>query len=314
MTRGARVARASGTAWGTIVVLGSCSVDLVVRQPRLPRPGETIFGEHFSTVPGGKGLNQAVAAARAGGAVRFLGLVGRDGYGEQVRDCLAESGVDLEGLEVVDGATGTAHISVLEGGENAIVFVPAANGARSSLDERSRQVISTAAFLVTQFERPMPLIVEALTSARAMGVRTVVTPAPVVAVGAEFLELVDILVPNSTEARELAGMDDDVEAAMALSRRAGMVILTRGERGALVAEGGRITAEVAARRVVPLDTTAAGDTFVGALVAWLASGSTLQESLTAAAAAASIAVTRHGASASVPHRSEIDAVLAPTRS
>jgi ribokinase len=292
-----------------IVVLGSANLDLVVRQPRLPRPGETMFGSDFTTVPGGKGLNQAVAAARAGGDVGFLGAVGRDAFGEQLRRSLRDDGVDTDGLVEVDAPTGTAHISVLDGGENAIVVVSGANAAITALDAGSQRRIEGARYLVAQLERPIELIGEAFVVARGLGIQTVLTPAPVQPVDHALLQLVDVLVPNAQEACELAGLSDETEAALALSRTAGLVVMTRGARGALVAREGAIIADVPAREVVAVDTTGAGDTFAGVLVARLADGADLDAALAAATVAASISVTRPGATTSMPTWDEIAALL-----
>src|ERR1700754_1610921 len=156
-----------------IAVLGSANMDLVVQQPRLPHPGETIFGSGFSTVPGGKGLNQAVAAARAGGDVEFLGAVGTDAFGSELRDCLRREGIGVDGLAMVAGPTGTAHISVLDGGENTIVVVSGANVVQTALDDATRDRIAAASYLVVQFERPVGLVAEALAFARERGITTV---------------------------------------------------------------------------------------------------------------------------------------------
>jgi ribokinase len=294
-----------------IVVLGSANMDLVVRQPRLPHPGETMFGSSFDTIPGGKGLNQAVAAARAGGDVGFLGAVGRDAFGSALRSCLHDDGIDTAGLREVEEPTGTAHISVLDGGENAIVVVSGANNAITALDDASRERIEAARYLVAQFERPIDLISEAFVVARGMGIQTVLTPAPVQKVDHALLQLVDVLIPNAQEACELAGVTDETEAAAALSEITdGLVVMTRGSRGALVARDGKVELEVPPRTVEPVDTTAAGDTFAGTLVAFLAESAPLEAALRAATVAASISVTRPGASTSMPTRVEIDAVLA----
>ena len=293
-----------------IIVLGSANMDLVVRQPRLPHPGETMFGSSFHTVPGGKGLNQAVAAARAGGDVGFLGAVGGDAFGAALTDCLRDDGVDVHGVTEVAEATGTAHISVLDGGENAIVVVSGANAAITALDDASQRRIEDSRYLVAQFERPLELITEAFVVAHGLGITTVLTPAPVTQVDPHLLDLVDILIPNAQEACELAGVDDETEAALALSRSVGLVVMTRGSRGALVTRDGAVVTEVAPRKVEAVDTTAAGDTFAGVLVAMLAEGVELEPALTAATVAASISVTRPGASTSMPTRAEIDAVLA----
>lgn len=292
-----------------IVVLGSANMDLVVRQPRLPRPGETMFGSAFSTVPGGKGLNQAVAAARAGGDVAFLGAIGRDVFGEELRRCLERDGIATDALAVVDEPTGTAHISVLDGGENAIVVVSGANAAITELDTTARRTIEGARYLVAQFERPIPLITQAFALARDRGIRTVLTPAPVTRVDPGLLDLVDVLVPNAAEASELAGVDDEVEAARRLSQRVGVVVMTRGSRGVLVTRGRDVIADLPARSVEAVDTTGAGDTFAGVLVARLAAGDELDAALAAAGVAASISVTRHGASTSMPTWAEIAAAL-----
>lgn len=292
-----------------IVVLGSANMDLVVRQPRLPEPGETMFGSSFTTVAGGKGLNQAVAAARVGGEVAFLGAVGRDAFGAELRRVLAEAGVDVTGIVETDAASGTAHISVLDGGENAIVVVPDANGVELPLDDAAKALIASAGYLVVQFERPMPLVAEAIAYARSQGVTTVVTPAPVMPLPEGLLENVDILVPNAGEARELAGVSDETEAALVLSRTVGTVVVTRGSRGALVARDGAVVAEVPVHRVDPVDTTGAGDTFTGVFVARLAAGDAEFDALRAASVAAAIATTRAGASSSMPVWSEVAPLL-----
>lgn len=294
----------------SITVLGSATVDLVVRLGRLPGVGETVFGTSFTSVPGGKGLNQAIAAARGGGDVGFLGAIGGDSYGARVRACLEEAGIATDGLRVVDDATGTAHISVVEGGDNAITIVPAANSVITSFDADSVRSLEGAHYLVTQFERPVTLIREGFALARERGISTVLTPAPVMPLDEALLDLVDILVPNALEACQLAGVENERRAATALSRRVGLVVMTRGERGALVARDGAILDEVPARRVEVVDTTGAGDTFVGALVAWLDAGESLENALRAATVAASISVTRAGTSSSIPMRDEILAALA----
>lgn len=291
----------------SITVLGSSSVDFIVRQPRLALEGETIFGTSLTMVPGGKGLNQAIAAARAGGDVGFLGAVGDDDLGVRVRTVLRDAGVALHGLRTVDADTGTAHIAVLDGGENAIAIVPGANSAITRFDDEA--LLDGARFLVAQFERPIPLIAEAFGFARSAGIRTVLTPAPVQEVDPSLLGLVDILIPNAIEACQLSGLDDPRRAALALSMHAGLVVMTRGADGCLVAREGVVVLEVPARRVEAIDTTAAGDTFVGALVAWLADDAALEVALRAATVAASICVTRLGTSSAIPDRAEILAAL-----
>ena len=288
-----------------IVVLGSANMDLVVRQPRLPEPGETMFGSSFATVPGGKGLNQAIAAARVGGEVAFLGAVGGDAFGRELRETLSAAGVNTDAVALVERPTGTAHIAVLDGGENAIVVVPDANGVELPLDDVQKRAVRAARYLVVQFERPLPLVAEAVAFARAHGVTTVVTPAPAMPLPEGFLENVDILVPNAAEACTLAGVDDETDAARALSARVGTVVVTRGARGALVARGGDIVTQVRAHPVTPVDTTGAGDTFTGVLVARLAAGDAEPAALRAASVAAALATTRPGASPSMPTWPEV---------
>jgi ribokinase len=292
-----------------VLVLGSANIDLVVRQSRLPEPGETMFGSEFLTVPGGKGLNQAIAAARSGADVGFLGAVGRDAFGAQVRRVLEEDGIGTSGLAEVDAATGVAVISVLDSGENSITVISGANAALTALDKAARRQVEAARYLVAQFERPLELITEAFTIAHGLGIRTVLTPAPVLPVQPGLLALADILVPNAQEARELAGSDDETQAALALSGPGGTIVMTRGSRGALVAENGTVIAEVPARKVTPVDTTGAGDTFAGYLVGRLSQGDALEAALHAASVAASISVTRPGATSSIPHWDEVAAQL-----
>lgn len=292
-----------------IVVLGSANMDLVVRQPRLPRPGETMFGSGFATVPGGKGLNQAVAASRAGADVRFVGAVGEDAHGRELRDLLETEGIGTTGLADSPEPTGTAHISVLDGGENSIVVVSGANATVTSLTDEARAAIAEAGLLVMQFELPQSVVLEASRLAREVGARTVLTPAPAAEPEAGLLELIDVLVPNGGEARELAGVDDDEEAARVLSRSVETVVVTRGGEGALVARDGEIVANVPAVMVEAVDTTGAGDTFVGVLVARLAGGDELERALEWAAAGAAISVTREGATTSMPQKDEIERAL-----
>ena len=287
-----------------IAVLGSANMDLVVRQARRVEPGETIFGSSFHTGPGGKGLNQAVAAARAGASVAFIGAVGADDFGVRLRSWLTAEGIDVGRVRIVDEPTGIAQITVTDDGENSIVVVAGAN-ARSVLDDADREAIAAASHLVVQLERPESLLLEALAYARAHGVVTVVTPAPAHEGLDEILRLADVLVPNEGEAMMLSGEADAAAAAIALSRLAGTVVLTRGEHGVIVARDGAIVATVAAVATDVVDTTGAGDTFTGVLVAGLAAGDELDRALDSAAAAAAIAVSRRGAAEAMPTADEI---------
>ena len=303
----------------TIAVLGSANMDLVVRQARLPLPGETIFGAGFSTVPGGKGLNQAVAAARLGADVSFLGAVGADAYGTELRALLVSEGIRSAELATADAPTGTAHISVVDSGENSIVVVSGANATVTTLSVEQRAVVADSCFLVMQCELPARVLVEGIATARAAGVFTVLTPAPVVPLPAGFLASVDLVVPNQGEAAELTGEGDPVRAAEVLSAGGRWAIVTLGSEGSVVAFDGEALGLAPARPVTAVDTTAAGDTFVGALVARLAVGYVRGTAVTPdqmidavryATVASSIAVTRAGATTSMPTGAEVDAILA----
>lgn len=298
----------------SIAVLGSANMDLVVRVASAVRPGETVSGSSFATGPGGKGLNQAVAAARAGANVCFLGAVGADQFGGRLRDFLFAEGIDASGLSSSTEPTGVAAITVTDDGENAIVVVAGANGG-DRLSDSDRAAIAGAGYLVVQLERPVALVIEAMHWARGYGVTTVLTPAPVPDSRIdELVSLSDILLVNEHEAAALSGDADAAAAARMLSRAAGTVVVTLGAEGALVARGGEVTATVAARPVAAVDTTGAGDTFAGVLIAWLAAGATLHSSLEAAAAAAALTVTRPGAAASMPQRADILTALQGDRS
>jgi len=306
-----------------IVVLGSANMDLVVTQPRLPKPGETMFGTGFSTVPGGKGLNQAVAAARQGGGVEFIGAVGSDGYGRELRDLVAGEGIGADGLTAVAEPTGTAHISVLDSGENSIVVVSGANNTVTALTAAQEARIREASFLVMQCELPVAALEAGITVARESGVFTVLTPAPVMPLPAGFLASVDLVVPNQIEAAELTGESDPARAAEVLSAGDTWAIVTLGAEGCIVAHDGAVLGLAPARPVTAVDTTAAGDTFVGALVARLAARSApgavsaagltderMIDAVRWATVASSISVTRAGATSSMPTLAEVAAILA----
>lgn len=266
-------------------------------------------GRTFGTVPGGKGANQAVAAARAGGRVAFLGAVGDDGFGRRIADVLASAGVDVTGLVVSDRPTGTAHITVDGTGENSIVVVPGANATLTALTEAHRAGIDAADLLLMQLELPVDLMVEAARYAWSRDVRVILTPAPAVVLPPALLDAVDVLVANEHEAALLAGVDDLVAAAMMLARQCGDVVVTLGARGALRVQDG-VAVHVPAFAVESVDTTAAGDTFAGVLAVGLVEGLGWGGALRRASAAAALSVQRPGASSSMPDRGQINAFLA----
>jgi ribokinase len=297
-----------------IAVFGSTNMDLVAYVAEPPGPGETVTGREFRTVPGGKGANQAVAAARAGADVVFIGAVGNDDFGPRLRATLAEAGADVARLRTVPGASGIAHIVVGDDGANSIIVVPGANAAATA--PGSEDVTGCAALLL-QLELPMPAVTAAARAAREADVPVVLTPAPVQDLPRELLAAVDLLVPNEYEAAKITGVADPERALGALLERVPEAVITLGERGALYGARAPLkkrkitTVRVDAPKVTAVDTTAAGDTFVGALAVARAEGRPPAEALRFASAAAALSVQRAGASTSMPFRTEIDALEVP---
>ncbi|WP_328401787.1 ribokinase [Streptomyces sp. NBC_00390] len=291
-----------------IVVLGSTNMDLVAYVAHAPKRGETVTGREFRTIPGGKGANQAVAAARAGGEVTMIGAVGSDEFGSLLRHTLESSGVDTDLLRTAEGPSGTAHIVVDDDGGNSIVVIPGANGTVTALAPGEEALIATADTLLLQLELPLSAVLEGAEAARRHGVRTVLTPSPAQPLPPELLAVTDLLVPNEHEAATLAGLADPHQAIVALLRQVPEVVITLGPAGCLYAT--RDTANpvtVPAPKVTAVDSTAAGDTFVGALAVALGEGRPVPEALTWASAAAALSVQRPGATSSMPYRTEIDA-------
>lgn len=295
-----------------IGVFGSANLDHVVQVAKAPRLGETITGRSYRTLVGGKGANQALAASRAGADVRMIGAVGDDAAGSEIRSVLRGDGVDTSGLDTVPGPSGTAHITVDEEGSNSIVVVPGANGEVRSLDDGHRGAIDGCGMLLLQLELPLDAVIAAAQYAHEVGVRTVLTPAPVVPLTAEQVGLIDVLVLNEYESAGLSGVEDPHDAARALvGKGAGIVVVTLGQRGCLcvAADSDEVIQEPAVR-VRAVDTTAAGDTFVGCLAVALAEKRDRRTALRWATTAAALSVQRFGASTSMPMRAEIDAALA----
>ncbi|WP_327182507.1 ribokinase [Streptomyces sp. NBC_01334] len=289
-----------------IVVLGSTNMDLVAYVEKPPQRGETVTGREFRTIPGGKGANQAVAAAHAGGTVSMIGAVGNDAFGTRLRSTLEHSGVNTDHLRTVESPSGTAHIVVDDEGGNAIVVVPGANGTVDHLVPGDEVLISSADALLLQLEVPLAAVVASARAARAHGVRTILTPAPAQPLPPELLAATDLLVPNEHEAATLTGRTDPREAATALLDSVPEVVITLGSSGSLYATRGAQPLTVPAPRVTAVDSTGAGDTFVGALAVALGEGRPVREALAWASAAAALSVQRPGASASMPYRSEIE--------
>ncbi|MGW1556159.1 ribokinase [Streptomyces sp. NPDC002144] len=290
-----------------IVVLGSTNMDLVTYVEKAPQRGETVTGRQFRTIPGGKGANQAIAAARAGATVSMIGAVGTDTYGTRLRSTLEHSGVETDLLRTIDGPSGTAHIVVDDEGGNAIVVIPGANGTVDHLVPGDEGLIASADTLLLQLEIPMPAVVAGARTARAHGVRTILTPAPAQPLPPELLAATDLLVANEYEAVTLTDETDTVDAATALLEKVPAVVVTLGAAGSLYLARDAEPLAVGAPQVTAVDSTGAGATFVGALAVALGEERPIREALTWAATAAALSVQRPGASASMPYRSEIEA-------
>lgn len=286
-----------------VVVVGSLNMDAVASVDRLPGAGETVLAGGFDWVPGGKGANQAVAAARQGAAVAMVGRVGADDNGRLLRARLAADGVDVAAVSADPGPpTGLALIAVDPAGANTIVVFPGANGTLGPEDvDAAAALIEGAAVVVCQLEIPRPAVVRAFELARAAGRITILNPSPVRALDAGLLGLVDVLVANEHEA---SGVGDTSPCRV--------VVTTLGQRGAAFTEAGR-TITTPSPKVVAVDSTGAGDAFCGALAAGLARGRPLAEVVGGAVAAGALAVTRPGALPSLPTADEVARLLASTR-
>ncbi|MEU0491051.1 ribokinase [Nocardiopsis sp. NPDC006139] len=292
-----------------IAVFGSVNMDLVAYVDTAPATGETVTGTAFRQVPGGKGANQAVSAARAGADTVFLGAVGDDAFGAELRGNLVASGIDTTGLRTVPGPSGIAHIVVDGRGGNSIIVVPGANGEVTGTVPGDRELIGGADALLLQLELPMEAVVAAARTGREQGVRVHLTPAPARELPDELLESVDVLVPNEHEAAAITGRTDPREALAALLERVPEVLVTLGGEGSLYGARGAEPVHVPALKVEAVDTTAAGDTFCGSFAVARAEGAEPAEAMRFAAAAAALSVQRHGASSSMPTRAEVEALL-----
>jgi ribokinase len=300
-----------------VAVVGSFNMDLVFSAARRPETGETLSGTAFGMFVGGKGANQAVAAARAGARVQMIGRLGTDSFGTQIAAALEQEGIDLRHTvrDAVEG-TGVAGIVVEEDGANSIVVVPRANGKLSPRDvQKARGAIAGAGVLLLQLEVPLEACEAAAKAAKSGGATVVLNPAPARDLPPSLLKLVDVLTPNEPETQQLTGLpastrEEAEHAARALQDKgAGAVVLTLGERGALVVDASGATA-VAPFPVRVVDTTAAGDAFCGALAVALAEGKSLREAARYACAAGALACTVLGAGPSLPSRRDIEALMA----
>lgn len=282
-------------------------MDLVTRASRLPRAGETLIGQTFSTVPGGKGANQAVASARLGADVSMIGCVGTDAYGTQLRDALRVEGIDCQAVSSVEGSSGVALIVVDDSSQNAIVIVAGSNGELTPASLQAFDAVLQAAdVIVCQLEVPMATVGYALERGRELGKTVILNPAPASApLPAEWYTSIDYLIPNESEASALTGVTVDsldsakVAALQLIQAGAGKVIITLGAQGALFTDG-QVFEHLVAPKVKAVDTTAAGDTFVGGFAAALANGKSEAEAIRFGQVAAALSVTRAGAQPSIP--------------
>jgi ribokinase len=301
-----------------VAVVGSINADLAAFGSPLPRPGETVIGTNFSLVLGGKGANQAIAAARSGAPTYMIGAVGEDMFGDLTLTTLATDGVDVSAVRIIDGATGIAHIRVdAVSGQNDIVIIPNANHRLTPDDVETslRALRNQVSVVLVQLEIPLAVVQRVAEVCQACGLQLVLDPAPAQPMPAEVWPGVAVVKPNELEAEVLTGISvtDRSSAELAahwfLERGVANVMITQGERGALVI-GPDGAEQYLAFPVTPVDTTAAGDAFSGALGASLARGASLSEAVRRGLAAGALAVTVRGASPSLPMAAAIDAFLA----
>ena len=301
-----------------VVVIGSLNMDLVTRAPRLPRGGETLIGQSFTTVSGGKGANQAVAAARLGAQVSMVGCVGNDAYGEALLGALLAEQIDCQAVSTVEDSSGVALIVVDDNSQNAIVIVAGANGALTpEVIDRFDAVLQAADVIICQLEVPDATVGHALKRGRELGKTVILNPAPASRpLPADWYAAIDYLIPNESEASALSGLPVDslstaeTAATRLIAMGAGKVIITLGSQGSLFADGQRFE-HFPAAKVKAVDTTAAGDTFVGGFAAALAAGKSEADAIRFGQVAAALSVTRAGAQPSIPTLSDVQAFKAP---
>jgi len=301
---------------GRIAVVGSSNTDMIIKVPRIPKPGETVIGGDFFTAPGGKGANQAVAAARAGGEVSFVARVGDDMLGQQAVEGFVEDEIDVAYvLKDSKAPSGVALIFVGEGGENSIAVASGANARLTPSDVLdARQTIASSDVLLMQLESPLETVRAAAEMAREHGVQVILNPAPAQPLGQELLRHISVLTPNETEAGILTGRQVSTEkeaegaAVQLLAMGVQTVLITLGSRGVFILDADH-RGLVPGFQVEPLDTTAAGDVFNGTLAVALAEGTPLVEAARFACAAAALSVTKLGAQPSAPTREDVEGFL-----
>ncbi|KQP40589.1 ribokinase [Pseudorhodoferax sp. Leaf274] len=301
------------TSVPNILVLGSLNMDLLLRVPRAPQAGETLIGHSLALLPGGKGGNQAVGCARQGAQVRLLARIGRDADGEALRAALAQDGIALDALQVDPQVpTGRALVMLEDSAQNRIVVLPGANAALQCDEAALAQHLQGVQFFVTQLESPLPVVLQAVAAARRAGCPVLLNPSPMQPLPDSLWPMLDTLVVNEIEAAAYAGCavatpSQAAAAGQALrARGVARVVVTLGAQGAVTVEQGGCRLQPAPR-VQAIDTTAAGDTFAGALAVALASGQDLAQATARGVRAAAVCVTRVGAQVSIPSAAEVDA-------
>jgi ribokinase len=298
-----------------IIVVGSTNMDMVVHAHRLPLPGETVLGGDLIMAAGGKGANQAVAAARLGARVTFIARIGRDMFGKQALENFQREGLDPRYIiEDPDAPSGVALITVGPAGQNIITVAPGANNRLLPEDiTRAAEVFAPARVVILQLETPIETVLQAARQAKATGAFVILNPAPAptIPLPAELYQLIDLITPNETEAHILTGESSPESAArVLLDRKVASVIITLGKDGALLANGSQPLERIPGFSVKAVDTVAAGDCFNGALACALAEGQSLPQAIRFSHAAAAVSVTKPGAQPSLPTRNEVEAFLA----
>jgi ribokinase len=296
-----------------VTILGSANLDVVFSVPRVPQPGETLIADRTDRYPGGKGLNQAVAAARAGAAVTFLGALGRDDNGDLLADTMAVAGIVRDLVRREAQPTGQAFIVVDGSGENTIIVSSGANGTVTRLTDEENAAIGASAVLLMQLELPLPTIEGAARFGRRGRVVTMLNAAPARELPLALLENLDYLIVNEHEACLIGGSDDLQTASATLAGLASRLVVTLGSGGSALYDGGVEFARIPALPVTAIDTTGAGDTFCGAFAAAIAEGMEFATAARFATAAAALSVQAIGAVPSVPMREAIDATLGALR-
>lgn len=293
-----------------IVVVGSTNMDYVLKTNELPKLGETLSAMSFDTVFGGKGANQAVAAARLGAEVTMIAAVGNDSIGEQLKDNLAKESINVEGVNVVEGPSGVAMITVADNGDNTIVVYPGANG---KIDEKwleaNEALIMSADCILVQLEIPINVVMKAVKIASDNNVKVIFNPAPAKEFPNDIFKYVDIITPNETELKKISGKEDIKEGAMELIERgANSVVVTLGEQGSMYIDKDN-TISAGSFTVKSIDSTAAGDAFNAALGIKLIESDDIEDGLEYSNAVGALVTTKLGAQTSLPFKNEVEAFM-----